>query len=622
MAQEPRIRTILGPTRLLSYGFAVLAVAVATAIRYWLGKLFGVSSAYIICYPTVMLVALLAGLGPGLTATLFSGAAAAYLFLEPPGFAVNSLGDRIGLALFLCIGTAISVLAETMRRRNTELRHSRSDLSQAQAVAKVGSWHLDFAKDLRTWSDETYRLLRIHPRTPLSRAKYLERVHPEDLQLVADTWNAFLQGAEYDFEHRIVFDGETRWIREKGEIAFDSEGKPRFATGIIQDITSRKRAEEELRHSEAEARERADEVVAILDAVPAMTFIAHDRACQKITSSRAAYELLKLPYGANTSKSATADEPPRNFRLMKDGRELSADELPVQRAAATGEPVRDCELTLAFEDGSSTCIYGHAVPLLDANGSVRGAVGAFVDITGHKRLEELTIRQEIQRNLLEREILAREEERLRLARELHDESGQMLASLLAGLRLIEDSKTLKAAKTQVKTLRELTSHTIDELGRLARDLHPIVLDDFGLEVTLKNYVSEYSRLHGVETELRFVGFGSKRLPRALERGLYRIAQEALTNVARHARAKAVTVLLSLVGEELTMMISDDGCGFKTEASEQGVKTHLGCQGMRERASMLGGKLTIESRVGRGTCITVKIPTDGVGTQAGSALAMK
>jgi signal transduction histidine kinase len=431
-----------------------------------------------------------------------------------------------------------------------------------------------------------------------------------------------LQGATYDFEHRIVIDGETRWVREKAEIEFDAEGKPRFATGIIQDVTQRKRAEEGLRHSEGKAREQADEVAAILDAVPAMTFIAHDRACQKMTSSRAAYRLLRLPYGANTSKSATEGEWPRNFRIMKDGRELSADELPVQRAAATGEPVRDCELLLKFEDDTSIWIYGHAVPLLDASGSVRGAVGAFVDITGHKRLEELTIRQEVRRNLLEREILAREEERRRLARELHDASGQMLASLLAGLRLIEDSKTVKAVKTQVKTLRALTSRTIDEVGRLARDLHPIVLDDFGLEVALKNYLSEYSRLHGVGTELKFVGFGSERLPRVLEHGLYRIAQEALTNVARHARAKAVTVLLSLVREELTMTISDDGCGFRTEAPEQALKIHLGCQGMRERASMLGGTIKIESQVGSGTCITVKIPTDSVGTQAGPALVMK
>jgi len=598
---------------LLRYGFAVVAVAVATTICYWLEKFSGVSSAYVIFYPTVMLVAVVAGLGPGLTATLFSSAAADYLFLEPHGsFAVTTLGDRIELALFLGIGAAISVLAETMRRRKSELKRSRSDLSRALAVAKVGSWHLDIAKDVRTWSDETYRLLGIPLGTLPSRARFLERVHQKDLQLVDDTWNTFLQGATYDFEHRIVVDGEIKWVQERGEIESDTEGKPRFAMGVIQDVTQRKRAEEGLRHSEAEARERASEVAAILDAVPAMTFIAHDRACQEMTSSRAAYDFLKLPYGANTSKSAAEGERPRNFRLMKDGYEVSADELPVQRAAATGQPVRDCELTLVFEDGSSTCIYGHAVPLRDAKGTVRGAVGAFVDITGRRRLEELTIRGEIQRNLVKREIMAREEERLRLARELHDEFGQMLVSLLAGLRLVEDSKTLKAAKTQLKTLRELASHAIDEVGRLARDLHPIVLDDLGLAVALKSYVSEYSRLHGIEAQLRIVGFGSERLPRVLERGLYRIVQEGLTNVARHARAKAVTVLISCVGEELTMTISDNGCGFRTETSERGLKTHLGCQGMRERASMLGGKLEIESRVGSGTCITVKIPTGSVG----------
>jgi PAS domain S-box-containing protein len=148
-----------------------------------------------------------------------------------------------------------------------------------------------------------------------------------------------------------------------------------------------KRLNAELERSEAEARTLATELAAILDAVPAVTFITHDPKCQRITSNRAAYDLLRLPPGTNTSRSAPDSEGPSNYRILRDGRALSPDELPVQLAAATGREVRDCEYTIAFDDGTSRSIFGNAVPLLDERGRVRGAVGAFIDITERKRAE-------------------------------------------------------------------------------------------------------------------------------------------------------------------------------------------------------------------------------------------
>jgi PAS domain S-box-containing protein len=149
-----------------------------------------------------------------------------------------------------------------------------------------------------------------------------------------------------------------------------------------------KRFNAELERSESEARASATELAAILDAVPAVTFIAHDPACQRITSNRTGYDLLRLPPGANTSKSAPASERSSNYRLLRDGGELSSDELPLQSAAASGHEVRDCEYTVAFDDGSSRSIFGNAVPLRDDAGRVRGAVGAYIDITERKRAEK------------------------------------------------------------------------------------------------------------------------------------------------------------------------------------------------------------------------------------------
>jgi len=149
-----------------------------------------------------------------------------------------------------------------------------------------------------------------------------------------------------------------------------------------------KQLNEELKRSEAEARARATELAAIMDAVPAITFIAHDPECQRMTSSRAACDLLRLPFGANTSKSAPEGKQRQAFLSIREGRELSQSELPMQVVAATGREIRDYEYTIAFSDGTSRCIFGNAVPLLDEAGKVRGAVGAFIDISERKRAEE------------------------------------------------------------------------------------------------------------------------------------------------------------------------------------------------------------------------------------------
>jgi PAS domain S-box-containing protein len=148
-----------------------------------------------------------------------------------------------------------------------------------------------------------------------------------------------------------------------------------------------KRFNAELELSEAAARARATELAAIMDAVPAATFIGHDPECQRMTSNHAACGLFRMPPGANASMSAPNGAGPSNYQMLRDGRKLSPNEMPVQLAAATGREIRDSEYTIAFDDGSSRCILGNAVPLFDEAGKVRGAVGAFIDITERKHAE-------------------------------------------------------------------------------------------------------------------------------------------------------------------------------------------------------------------------------------------
>ena len=154
------------------------------------------------------------------------------------------------------------------------------------------------------------------------------------------------------------------------------------------DITERKRVEESLRESEFRERARASEWQAILDAVPAIIFIARDPECRQIVGSRATYDLLRLPPGSNLSKTPGVGEAPSNFRAMKDGKEIPAHELPMQKACSTRQPIRNYEFDFVFNDGSRHTMLGDAIPTIDESGRTQGVVAAFMDITEHKLSEE------------------------------------------------------------------------------------------------------------------------------------------------------------------------------------------------------------------------------------------
>jgi PAS domain S-box-containing protein len=267
------------------------------------------------------------------------------------------------------------------------------------------------------------------------------------------------------------------------------------------------------------------------------------------------------------------------------------------------------EFNLRSGDGSLVPVHLSLNRFRGYDGHALGLV--VTDLSEQKRKQAKEIKQTatMHRLLLERAFSAQEEERHRIARELHDEAGQLLTSLLVGLRTLEDSRSMAAAKAQGQRLREITAHAIDEIGRLARGLHPAVLYDHGLGVALSRYVAEYTKTHNIAVDLKLDGLDSCNLQPAVQIRLYRILQEALTNVVRHAKAKAVSIVFERSGTALQISVTDNGRGFDAKVLSVVSSNRLGIQGMRERAGMLGGTIGFTSK-GTGTRILVQIPLTG------------
>ena len=214
-------------------------------------------------------------------------------------------------------------------------------------------------------------------------------------------------------------------------------------------------------------------------------------------------------------------------------------------------------------------------------------------------------------------ILAQEEERRRVARELHDEAGQALTAVIIGLeRGLASMPEVYAANLPIQprqlmgNLRDLAAQTLDEVRKLALELRPSVLDDLGLVAALRQYVRSTEQRSGLSAQLTVVGWdetdGGPRLPPEVETALFRIAQEALTNAIRHARATSVQVRLRRSPGAVTLEVRDDGVGLTAVPSPEAGE-HLGMFGMRERARLLAGEFHATPVSPRGTLVQVSIP---------------
>jgi signal transduction histidine kinase len=293
-------------------------------------------------------------------------------------------------------------------------------------------------------------------------------------------------------------------------------------------------------------------------------------------------------------------------RVLERGRTERVD-------AVVDDP--DVDQRLARSLGITSGLY---VPLT-VRGRPIGVVAAHDKLGADPRFEEgdarlaeslvaraaiaVELSERVSRDALRRVVEAQELERASLARELHDETGQALTSILLGLKSLEDSVEGDKAHVAVGELRELVVSTLQNVRRLAVELRPSALDDFGLVPALERLVTTLREQSDLVVDLE-ARLGDERLPAEAETALYRIVQEALTNVVKHARASRVSISLVRKGGSAVVVVEDDGHGFEPDATRAEA---LGLVGMRERVGLVGGRLTVESTRGSGTTLVAEVP---------------
>ena len=426
---------------------------------------------------------------------------------------------------------------------------------------------------------------------------------------------------------------------------YEENGHPVIQCNI-RDITERKAAEDALRRSEEHYR-------VLFDLGPVAVYSCDASGMIRKFNRRAAELWGRKPVPGDTSERFCG-----SFKLFRsDGTHLPLAECPMAGVVNGKIPVvRDQEMLIGRKDGSQISVVVNISPLKNEQGEITGAINCFYDITERKTVEEtqrhlavltasnqklereIVRRQAVEASLkdsehhqahlleeshrmqeqlrqLSRQVLrAQEEERKRISRELHDVIAQTLTGINIRLATLKKQAgfDVKDFNRNIVRTQQLVEKSVNLVHQFARELRPAVLDDLGLIPALHSFMKNFAERTGVRTHL--TAFAEvEKLDTARRTVLFRVAQEALTNVARHAKATRVEVSIQKLPRHICMKIKDDGKSFRMEGAMHGNGSkRLGLLGMKERLEMVGGHFEIESAPGQGTTITALILTGKAG----------
>ena len=292
------------------------------------------------------------------------------------------------------LADSFNKMAEEICFRENALQTKEAELLEAQRMAHIGSWHWDAQTDITIGTDELLRIYGFDPATQtipnFKDQRGLWNPPEEWDRLNAAAQESLRTGTGYDLEVEALRNGQCIWVQTRSEAVCDSEGRIVGLRGTVQDITESKRTEEAL-------RQRAEEIERLLEAVPVAVWVARDPQCLNIIGNRKANKFYEAQ--AEENVSATTLPEIRRF-FTPDGRELTAEQLPMQKAVASNQDVLDSELQVELPSGRRIIMLGSAVPLRDQQGNARGCIGAFMDITDRKKTEEALRESDLKYNKL------------------------------------------------------------------------------------------------------------------------------------------------------------------------------------------------------------------------------
>lgn len=472
------------------------------------------------------------------------------------------------------------------RLAQAELHESEKRFHLAAQAGKMFAYEWDAATDEIVCSAESAQILRMHDATPTTGQQVLSRVHPDDLERLAGAvvkLSPDMPCLETSF--RVMRPDDTViWAEMSSRAHFDEQGKVLRIVGMIADITERKRTEQELRESEERLRL----------AVQAGRMYAFEWDAVSDTIVRS---------GRYSDVLSWLDDPSRDTGEQFIAR-VHPDDSEAYAATATRltpkHPSYQTSYRMLRPDGSVIWLEESVHGFFDSKGGLRRTIGMVADVTERKLAEEAV--SSVSRRLIE----AQEQERARIARELHDDLSQMMALLQIGLTKLEQDTSGLSSQTrqQLHALGEVSMEVSSSLHDLSHQLHPSKLDVLGLTACIGSFCREFSQRH--KLEVRFVHHNIPGdIPKDVRLCLFRIVEEALQNVSKHSGVEEAKVELSGHANGIDLCVSDNGAGFTLEPVKR--ESGLGLISMRERVRLVGGQLSIESKPSQGTQIQVRIP---------------
>jgi PAS domain S-box-containing protein len=491
-------------------------------------------------------------------------------------------------------GYRVAVVRDITERTHAEHRMQKSEslLAQAEQLANLGSWELDLKTETLVWSEQIYRMLDLKPHGVSEKAeRFWQMVLPDDREHAQrENLRAIAERRPVEYEVRCVLpDGRVRTIQARAVASCDETGQPLRLVGMAQDITERKEREEMLRKSEA--------LLAQAEQLANLGSWEMDLKTGTLAWSEQMYRML----GLDPQKTFLSRD---SFWQMVHPADRERGQRDRNLAVAEHRPL-DNELRCLHADGSIRIVHVCAVPVYDAAGMPLRLIGMSQDITEQKQ-SEVDLRR-----LSQQLLRTRDAERRQMARELHETAGQSLAALKMMLGRLRDvlPEDDEAARDLVQASVQLAEDAVREVRVVSYLMHPPMLDEGGLGLALRWYARGFADRSGIQAVIDVADdFG--RYPQEIETTIFRVVQEALTNVHRYSGSQTVTIRLAREEGQIRAEVRDQGSGLALPAPPPGREVPplgVGIAGMRERVMQLHGVFEIESAPGRGTTVRAILP---------------